>query len=227
MTSTEKKFPEGSLSFTQMIEELHRVFAEEKVNVDEVWSILEAYKSNREDWKKYAVYDQHRYTRNLVDEGNGRFNLMILCWGEGMGSSIHDHADAHCFVKMLDGELMETMFEWPSEGGKGEDTAEGPMMEKGRKTCKTNNVTYINDSYGLHRMENPSHTEGAVSLHLYSPPYSKCLAFDERTGHRHPVKVTFWSKFGERTKCGTYSAPTPITEANRPADVTPSQESLI
>lgn len=26
-----------------------------------------------------------RYTRNLVDEGNGKFNLMILCWGEGHG----------------------------------------------------------------------------------------------------------------------------------------------
>ena len=26
-----------------------------------------------------------RYTRNLVDQGNGKFNLMILCWGEGHG----------------------------------------------------------------------------------------------------------------------------------------------
>ena len=26
-----------------------------------------------------------RYTRNLVDEGNGKFNLMILCWGENHG----------------------------------------------------------------------------------------------------------------------------------------------
>ena len=26
-----------------------------------------------------------RYTRNLVDEGNGKFNVIILCWGEGQG----------------------------------------------------------------------------------------------------------------------------------------------
>ena len=26
-----------------------------------------------------------RYTRNLVDEGNGKFNLIVLCWGEGQG----------------------------------------------------------------------------------------------------------------------------------------------
>ncbi|EGV95512.1 Autophagy-related protein 12 [Cricetulus griseus] len=33
--------------------------------------------------KKLELY--MRYTRNLVDQGNGKFNLMILCWGEGHG----------------------------------------------------------------------------------------------------------------------------------------------
>ena len=26
-----------------------------------------------------------RYTRNLVEEGNDQFNLIVLCWGEGQG----------------------------------------------------------------------------------------------------------------------------------------------
>lgn len=49
-----------------------------------------------------------------MDSGNGRFNLMVLCWSAGHGSSVHDHSDAHCFVKVLDGQLKETVFEWPS-----------------------------------------------------------------------------------------------------------------
>jgi cysteine dioxygenase len=32
---------------------------------------------------------------------------MILCWAPGNQSMIHDHADAHCFVKVLDGDLRE------------------------------------------------------------------------------------------------------------------------
>lgn len=28
---------------------------------------------------------------------------MTLCWGEGHGSAIHDHANAHCFMKVLEG----------------------------------------------------------------------------------------------------------------------------
>lgn len=55
------------------------------------------------------------------------------------------------------------------------------------------------DSLGLHRVENVSHTEAAVSLHLYSPPFQTCQTFDQRTGHRNTVKMTFCSKYGERT----------------------------
>lgn len=60
-------------------------------------------------------------------------------------------------------------------------------------------AAWIQDSIGLHRVENVSHTECAVSLHLYSPPFQSCQTFDQRTGHKNTVKMTFWSKFGERT----------------------------
>lgn len=56
------------------------------------------------------------------------------------------------------------------------------------------------DSLGLHRVENLSHTDGAVSLHLYIPAYEECLTFDERSGQARKCKITFWSKYGERTK---------------------------
>ena len=54
------------------------------------------------------------------------------------------------------------------------------------------------DSLGLHRVENPSHVDRSVSLHLYSPPFETCQMFDQRTGKKTQCKVTFWSKFGER-----------------------------
>ena len=63
----------------------------------------------------------------------------------------------------------------------------------------------LSDSIGLHRMENPSHTDGCVSMHLYSPPFASCRTFDERTGHEREVKVTFWSKYGERTPLAVVS----------------------
>ncbi len=60
-------------------------------------------------------------------------------------------------------------------------------------------LSILPDEMGLHRMENPSHTEGAVTLHLYVPPFDHCRTFDEKTGHVREAKVTFWSKYGKRT----------------------------
>ena len=83
-----------------------------------------------------------RYTRNLVDCGNGKFNLMALCWNEQQGSSIHDHSNSHCFVKVLDGELREVMFKWPENG---EDESE--MEQQESNTYQRDQVTYINGKY--------------------------------------------------------------------------------
>ena len=169
-TSVMKKVNSGcEISWDEMIGELHRVFAVEEVNVEEVKDILFAYKSNPADWKKYAYFDPGKYTRNLVDEGNGRFNLMMLCWAEGQASSIHDHADAHCFMKQLQGSLVESLFAWP-EGeitDRSEIEEHGPALKLMRESqLNSNGVLYINDEIGIHRVSNPSHVEGAVSLHL-------------------------------------------------------------
>jgi cysteine dioxygenase len=55
-------------------------------------------------------------------------------------------------------------------------------------------ISFLLDSLGLHRVENPSHTDKAVSLHLYSPPFDICHWFDERTSKKHTCKITFTSK---------------------------------
>ncbi|CAG0898522.1 unnamed protein product [Darwinula stevensoni] len=180
-------------SLSQLCQELHRVFDSDRVDVDYVYELMRNYKSDPKEWKKFAKFDRYRYTRNLVDAGNGKFNLMVLCWGEAHGSSIHDHANSHCFMKMLMGSLTETRFDYP-----GGDTV-GELHKISITELKTNEVVYINDEQGLHRVENASHTQPAVSLHLYCPPFDACHAFDQRTGHKTMNKVTFWSAFGKRT----------------------------
>lgn len=181
-------------SLQELIESLHILFATDRVNVDHVQAVMENYESNEDDWEKFTIFDHYRYTRNLVDQGNGRFDLIALCWSEGQGSSIHSHSDAHCFMKMLDGTLTETLYAWPEESKK-----KVPMRELAVNTYHRDQVAYINDSKGLHRVENKSHSDRATSLHLYSPPFNSCQCFDQRTGHVTTGTVTFWSKFGERT----------------------------
>jgi len=173
----------------QLIAELHKIFSEDDVNIEDVKSLMNSYKGDPAEWKKYAKYEPGKYTRNLVDEGNGKFNLMVLCWSGDVKSSIHDHADAHCFMRLLAGELIEVKFFWP----------EGDVMRvKGETVMQPGDVCYINNQIGLHRVENRSH-DIAVSLHLYSPPFKACYMFDQETGKKVITKVTFWSRYGERT----------------------------
>eukprot|EP00095_Tigriopus_kingsejongensis_P012225 maker-scaffold528_size145933-snap-gene-0.31 protein:Tk12225 transcript:maker-scaffold528_size145933-snap-gene-0.31-mRNA-1 annotation:"cysteine dioxygenase type 1" len=183
-----------SRNWDELLQALLDMFESDTVNVEEVEEVLASYKSDKQDWKKFAKHDKYKYTRNLVHEGNGKFNLMLLCWAEGNQSAIHDHANAHCFVKIMDGTLRETRYHWPKEG----HSDDGKMVEKSHADAKLNAVSYMSDELGLHRMENPSHSSQTVSLHLYSPPFKSCQVFDERTGQKTQCKMTFWSKYGEK-----------------------------
>lgn len=64
---------------------------------------------------------------------------MILCWGEGHGSAIHDHANSHCFMKILQGSLEEIRFAWPEK-----DIEDEELKEIGRSRLELNEVCYIN-----------------------------------------------------------------------------------
>lgn len=53
-------------------------------------------------------------------------------------SSIHDHTDSHCFMKLLQGQLKETLFEWP------ENNSHGDMVQKSQRILQENKCAYIN-----------------------------------------------------------------------------------
>lgn len=48
-------------SLAELIAELHKVFAHDKVNVEYVKALLNAYKSEPNDWKEYAKFDDFRF----------------------------------------------------------------------------------------------------------------------------------------------------------------------
>lgn len=48
-------------TLADLIAILHRIFESDSVNVEEVQSIMEAYESKPQDWRKFAKFDQYRY----------------------------------------------------------------------------------------------------------------------------------------------------------------------
>ncbi|CAG7835243.1 unnamed protein product [Allacma fusca] len=191
-----------------LIRRLYQVFESDYINIEYVTRLMEAYKSNTEDWGKFAKFDQFRYTKNLIDEGNGKFDLILVCWKGGQKSPIHDHADSHCFMKTLAGTLTEIRYDWPKD-----NTDPQALDETSQTNLEHNEVCYMSDALGLHSMGIADNVDTAVSLHLYSPPISSCQVFDPRTGNASKCRVTFWSKFGERTPFSATGSSVP-TENN-------------
>jgi cysteine dioxygenase len=69
-----------------------------EVDVARVQKLMASYTSNQADWQKYAMFDKGRYTRNLVDDGNGKFNLMILAWPETIGRYVKKSINLHSYT---------------------------------------------------------------------------------------------------------------------------------
>ncbi|RMZ92236.1 hypothetical protein DV736_g523, partial [Chaetothyriales sp. CBS 134916] len=167
------------------------------VDPNDLIALMSIYTSNEKEWARYALADPKRnYTRNLVDEGNGKSNLIVVVWNPGKGSPIHDHANAHCVMKILKGSLKETQYAMPKANG---SIQQPPQVTK-ESTYTENEVTYISDSIGLHKIANGSATEPAVSMHLYTPPHAAHFGFnlyDESTGKRtHIPRAGFYSTHG-------------------------------
>ncbi|KMU79559.1 cysteine dioxygenase type 1 [Coccidioides immitis RMSCC 3703] len=159
-------------SLPQLVQDLSDVLGpssgldSDDVDPMDIQRLMEGYTSNHSEWLHYALGDPSRaYTRNLVDEGNGKSNLLILVWSPGRSSPIHDHANAHCVMKILKGSLKETLYDWPDQ----EKTDAGepaPMKVTRERVYGENQVTYMSDKLGLHKITNPDPNEYAISLHL-------------------------------------------------------------
>ncbi len=82
----------------------------------------------------FRFEDDLRYTRNLVKKGRC-YEVIVMRWGEGHASSIHSHSGSHCAMRVLQGQIKETLFKVPRK--------KGPMQETGVTLVDTEQVAYI------------------------------------------------------------------------------------
>jgi cysteine dioxygenase len=83
-------------------------------------------------------------------------------------------------MKILAGTLQETVYDLPDQGS----DCPGPLDIKSDSRHTMNDVAYISDDIGLHRVYNPSSDQVAVSLHCEFctedfEPLSWCLVLTE------------------------------------------------
>ncbi len=90
-------------------------------------------------------------------------------------------------MKILRGNLTETRFKFPDPAGE-----KAPMKVISKKTYKENQVAYMADELGLHRVTNEG-SDFAVSLHCEKPlTEKKTLAFRETNQLSQYTLLQMW-----------------------------------
>lgn len=120
--------------------------------------------------KNYCSWSTETYTRNCIVD-NDKFELILLCWDEGQITPIHNHGGEECWVKVIEGEFEEKIYE---------ELETGELNLVKSTISKPDDVSYMIDFMGFHSLENLSNKR-SMSLHLYAKPIRSCKIFDEHT----------------------------------------------
>ena len=122
-------------------------------------------------FNNYCSWSDDSYTRNCIVD-NEKFEVILLCWEPGQKTPIHDHGGEECWVAVIEGEFKETIYQLNNDD---------ELKVVKSAIAKTNDVTYMIDFMGFHRLENLSNKR-SMSLHMYAKPIRSCNMYDEKSG---------------------------------------------
>jgi len=116
----------------------------------------------------YCSWSDNSYTRNCIVEDE-KSELILLFWGTRQITPIHNHGGEECWVRIIEGEFKETIYT---------EDKDGKLNLIRSMTSKSDDVSYMIDFMGFHRLENLS-DKRSMSLHLYAKPIRSCKVFNE------------------------------------------------
>jgi cysteine dioxygenase len=141
-----------------------------------------------DDLAAHVRYSERTYRRNLV-RGSDWYNLWVLCWRNGQRSPIHDHRGSSCAVRVLDGTMTETLFEFAPNGH---------VKALFSRDLPPGGVVGSEDT-DLHQVSNLQAGDAdLVTLHIYSPPLvlMGTYSLTERGRGEEPMLIEFCDAAG-------------------------------
>ena len=141
----------------------------------------------------YLVFDPHHYTRNLIEKTE-RYELLAICWEPGQSSAVHNHHEQNCWMAAPIGRLRTQNYRVLEQ-----NEAEGRCLleASGTVLLTPDEPLPVNPAEPVHRVYNP-HEFGqrAVSLHIYSRPFDRCLVYSPEQGKYGEITLGYTSMYG-------------------------------
>ncbi|HXG83032.1 MAG TPA: cysteine dioxygenase family protein [Pyrinomonadaceae bacterium] len=171
-----------------------RAIPETDFKCDNVYQFLRENPVDVASIEKYLHWSEKFYTRNLIYKDE-RFEMMAICWNKGQVSRIHNHADQMCWMTVPVGKLHGQNFR-------------AVEIDKTKNHCKLAETDCFDLSDCLTakvELEEPIHQilnlpefgTRAVSIHIYSKPFDRCLCYCRETDRFSEVPLFYTSIDGK------------------------------
>ena len=162
--------------------------------LERVERFMNAHAADPDTLKPYLIFSKGNYTRNLIFKCD-LFEVMTICWESGHASRIHNHRGQNCWMAVPIGRLREQNFRVEARDG-------------GRGTCRlvpTDVYEMDADHPGTVDPAEPVHQvlnlrefgQRAVSIHVYSKPFSSCEVYSLEKGTYGDVPLFYTSEYGK------------------------------
>ena len=129
-------------------------------SLPQIYEWLERSEISRDELEPYIGFKDGNYWRHRVCR-NEFAEMLVLCWRPGQRTPIHDHNGSHGGVKIWQGVLWETVFQYDQLTG---------LKYKNARELGTGTVTG-SDIPDIHQLGNPDVSgQDLVTVHIYAPP---------------------------------------------------------
>jgi len=168
--------------------------SDDEFTCDNVYQFLSDNPIEVESIVRYFHWSPSFYTRNLIYKDE-RFEMLAICWEAGQQSTIHNHAEQKCWMTVPIGRLKGQNF--------------GVVdMDESRNYCKlveTDSFELADCLSAKVELEEPIHqilnlseySERAVSVHIYSKPFDKCISYCRDTDTFKEVELCYTTIAGK------------------------------
>jgi 3-mercaptopropionate dioxygenase len=114
------------------------------------------------------------YARRLLHrDERGRYTAIVMTWGPGQGTALHDHAGIWCVECVVDGEMEVTQYDLLSE-------QDGAFRFARQHTVKATrgSAGCLIPPFEYHTLANADLDRPSVTLHVYGGEMDHCHAFE-------------------------------------------------
>lgn len=171
-----------------------RAIPEKEFRVGAVYDYLKSHPVDARSLERYLFFSQNHYTRNLIFK-NDLFELIAICWDVGQASQIHNHHNQNCWMTIPSGRLRVQNFRVADQN---EAIGYCHLEPTSAFDIHRSMPAEVDPEEPVHQVLNLAEfNQRAVSLHIYSRPYDRCLVYRCETDAYREILLHYTSEYGK------------------------------